>query len=161
MTQTEPGNITDTTETIEDERKKALATKLTVVTRHLRLKFDQSVEKKGITRAKWTLMAAVSRSPGATQRAIASILQVTDVTAGRLIDSLCADGYLERIENPDDRRSYRLYLTPAAQPGLDLLRDLGTIHVRAAFAGFTDDDLTKLESLLDAIARNIEPSRDR
>jgi MarR family transcriptional regulator, transcriptional regulator for hemolysin len=149
------------TEPTEDERKVALAAKLTVLTRHLWLKFDQSVEKKGVTRAKWTLMAAVSRHPGATQRAIATILQVTDVTAGRLIDSLCADGYLERLENPDDRRSYRVYLTPAAQPGLDLLRDLGTIHAREAFAGFADDDLAKFESLLDAISRNIEDSRDR
>ena len=57
-----------------------------MVARHLRQGFDQSVERSGVTRAKWTLIAAVARIPGATQRKIAEALEVKEITAGRLID---------------------------------------------------------------------------
>lgn len=129
--------------------------KLTVIGRLMWTQFDQSAEQTGMTRAKWTLIAAVAHAPGETQRAIASALQLSEVTVGRLIDRLCEDGYLERKENPDDRRSYRVYLTPAAQPVLDQLSELADTHTRQAFSGLDDKDLSKLEALLDIISRNI------
>ena len=140
-------------------RKRALALKLSVVARRLRQSFDQSVERSGLTRAKWTLIAAVAHKPGATQRAIAEALEVREATAGRLIDRLCAEGYLKRREHPKDRRAYCVYLTPAAQPVLDKLGELAKIHEAAIFAGFDDDDLERLGALLDAIVRNLSAAR--
>ena len=142
-----------------EQKRRTISTKLTVLARQLWLDFDQSAEKVGVSRAKWRLIAAVSRRPGATQRTLATLLQVTDVTAGRLIDSLCEEGYLERHENPEDRRAYLVYLTPLAQPVLDQLGVIALAHERGAFAGFDEADLAMLESLLDRIARNVEESR--
>lgn len=125
------------------------------------MRFDQSAQHSGLTRAKWRVIAAVSRIPGATQRSIAAALEVTEVTAGRLIDRLWADGYLERRENPDDRRGYHLHLTPAAQPLLHTLGEIARAHEEEAFAGFNAEDLARLDELLDVIARNLADSRSR
>jgi MarR family transcriptional regulator for hemolysin len=138
-----------------DERKKALAMKLTVIARQLWLEFDQDAEKIGLTRAKWSVVAEANRDPGATQRSIATRLQVTDVTAGRLIDRLCAEGLLERHENPEDRRAYRVYPTEPAQPMLAKLQELATDHAREAFAGFAEAELAQLDALLESLARNL------
>jgi MarR family transcriptional regulator, transcriptional regulator for hemolysin len=134
---------------------------LTVIARQLRVTFDQSVEQSGLTRAKWTLIAAVARNPGATQRTIAEALEVREITAGRLIDRLCDEGYLRREENPSDRRAYCVYLTPIAQPVLDKLDELAKIHEAAIFAGFTAEDLEKLDALLDTIAGNLSDFRSQ
>src|SRR5580658_2915634 len=99
--------------------KRAVVHKLAVIARQLRLSFDQGVERHGLTRAKWTLIAVVSQIPGATQRTIAEALDVREITAGRLIDRLCDEGYLKRRENPNDRRAYSVHLTAGAQPLLD------------------------------------------
>lgn len=136
-------------------RKRAIGRKLTVIARQLWQQFDQNMLSSGVSRAKWGLIAAVSRSPGATQRAIAAMLQVTEVTAGRMVDRLCEDGLLERRENPQDRRGYCVYLTPAAKPLLDRIGVAATIYEASAFAGFSDDDLVRFEALLDVIAGNI------
>lgn len=135
--------------------------KLTVVARQLRITFDQSAERSGLTRAQWHLIAAVARNPGATQRTIAEALEVREITAGRLIDRLCEEGYLKRQENPSDRRAYCVYLTPAAQPVLDKLDELAKIHEAAIFAGFEPEDLEKLDALLDIISRNLSVFRNR
>jgi MarR family transcriptional regulator, transcriptional regulator for hemolysin len=132
---------------------------LTVVARQLRVAFDQAVEQSGLTRAKWTLIAAVARNPGATQRLIAEALEVREITAGRLVDRLCDEGYLRREENPTDRRAYCLYLTPAAQPVLDTLDELAKVHEAAIFAGFDAEDVESLDALLDTIARNLSDFR--
>ncbi|CAN7542793.1 MarR family transcriptional regulator [Phenylobacterium sp. LjRoot225] len=142
-----------------DERKMAMGVKLTVIARQLWLDFDQDAEKIGLTRAKWSVVAEANRAPGATQRMIAMRLQVTDVTAGRLIDRLCAEGLLERHENPEDRRAYRVYPTEKAQPVLAQLQELAASHAREAFAGFQTEDLAELEGLLDAISRNLGKTR--
>ena len=89
-----------------------------MVARQLRRTFDQSAERSGLTRAQWHLIAAVARNPGATQRIIAEALEVREITAGRLVDRLCDDGYLRREANPNDRRAYCVYLTSAAQPAV-------------------------------------------
>jgi DNA-binding MarR family transcriptional regulator len=137
-----------------DERKRALALKLAAINRKLVQQFNQSAEAEGMSRAKWTLIAAVNRIPGATQREIASALDVTEVTAGRLIDRLCEDGYLERNENPEDRRSYKVYLTPAAHPVLERLGEIAGVHTGKALAGLSDEDLAKFDAILDVISRN-------
>jgi DNA-binding MarR family transcriptional regulator len=103
----------------------------------------------------------VARNPGATQRTIAEALEVREITAGRLVDRLCDDGYLRRDENPNDRRAYSVYLTPAAQPLLDRLDELAKIHEGWIFAGFEAEELEKLDELLDRIARNLSDVRTR
>jgi DNA-binding MarR family transcriptional regulator len=142
-----------------ENRKRAVALKLTVVARQLWQKFDRSVEQIGVSRAKWRVIAVVARKPGATQRLIAEVLEISEVTAGRLIDRLCADAYLERRENPADRRANCVYLTPSAQPVLDQLGELAAIEEDEVFAGFDENDLSRLESLLEAMARNIAGAR--
>ena len=127
--------------------------------RQLRVSFDQSAEASGLTRAKWQMIAVVARHPGATQRTIAEALEVREITAGRLVDRLCDEGYLRREPNPSDRRAYCVYLTPAAQPVRNRLDELAKIHEGWIFAGFQPGDLEELDALLDRLARNLADVR--
>ena len=142
-------------------KKRSVAVKLAVVARQLRVSFDQSAERSGLTRAQWTLIAVAAGCPGATQRTIAEALEVKEITAGRLIDRLCEEGYLKREEHPTDRRAYCVYLTAAAQPVLDKLDKLAKLHEAAIFDGFEAEDLAKLEALLDTVARNLAEVRNQ
>jgi MarR family transcriptional regulator for hemolysin len=143
------------------DRSRSVALKLSVVARQLRVSFDQSAETCGLTRAQWTVIAVVARNPGATQRTVAEALEVREITAGRLVDRLCEDGYLRRDENPSDRRAYCVHLTPAAEPLLAKLDDLARLHETRIFSGFESEALEKLDSLLDRIAQNLSKLRAR
>jgi MarR family transcriptional regulator, transcriptional regulator for hemolysin len=140
-------------------RKRAVGVKLTVVARQLRQGFDHRVERSGLTRAKWTLIAAVAQTPGATQRILAEALQVREITVGRLIDRLCAEGYLKRRAHPNDGRAYCVDLAPAAKPVLDTLNEVARAHEAVVFAGLNDEDLDKLLGLLDAVEKNLSAAR--
>jgi MarR family transcriptional regulator for hemolysin len=140
-------------------KRRSVGLKLSVIARQLRLNFDQSTKLRGLTRAKWTLIAAVSQNPGGTQRMIAQVLEVSEITAGRLIDRLCEEGYLKRTESPTDRRAYRVHLAAGAQPILDKLDEVAKSHEAEIFSGFSNADLDKLDELLETIARNLSTAR--
>ncbi|OAN59454.1 MULTISPECIES: MarR family winged helix-turn-helix transcriptional regulator [unclassified Sphingobium] len=129
--------------------------KLTVIARQLRAHFDQSVVRLGVTRSQWTVIAAVARYPGSTQRTIATMLEIAEASAGRLIDRLCADGLLERRPKDDDRRAHAVYLTDAGQAITSKLAAIARANEEVAFAGFDGDDLRRFNALLDTISENI------
>ena len=81
----------ETAPVIVKNRKREVGLKMSVVARRLRQSFDQSVERSGLTRTKWTLIAAVAQRQGASQRILAEALQVKEITVGRLIDRLFED----------------------------------------------------------------------
>ncbi len=132
-----------------------LGMKLIVAARLIRKRFDHSTSSIGITNAQWTTIAAVGGMPGSTQRAVADMLEVGEVTAGRLIDKLCDEGLLERRANPKDRRSHLIHLKPAADAVIEKLTLLGGEQQRRTFAGFSSDELDTLEALLDRINDNL------
>ena len=105
------------------------------VARLLRTYADQKAREFGMTRAQWAVLVRLHRSEGLNQSDLAEILDLQPITLTRLLDRLCANGLIERRPDPKDRRANRLYLTPAAQPILDRLAELGEDLMGTALAG--------------------------
>jgi DNA-binding MarR family transcriptional regulator len=59
---------------------------------------------------------------------VAHCISITQSAASRAVDRLVHDGFVDRHENPDDRRQKQLTLT---QPGEGLLEDLESIMTSA------------------------------
>lgn len=141
-------------ETLADQMRNA-SLKLSIIARQLRAHFDQSVVRLGVTRSQWTVIAAVARYPGATQRTIASLLEIAEASAGRQIDRMCADGLLERRPKDDDRRAHAVFLSEAGQKITSTLASIARSNEEVAFAGFELDDLERFNAMLDMISENV------
>ena len=114
----------------------------------------------GITRSQWTVIAAVSELPGSTQRTLAQLLEVSEASAGRLVDRLCADGLVLRRAKDEDRRAHCVFLTPAGENLIADLMRLASDQEAIAFAGLELDDLRMLSDLLDRTLGNVgRPTR--
>lgn len=101
------------------------------------------------------MIAVVARRPGATQRVIAESLEMSEASAGRLIDRLCADGLLERRDRDDDRRARAVYLTEAAEPLLAKIATVAQETEDRMFQGFSVEELDRLQSYVDRIYGNV------
>ena len=66
------------------------------VARLLRTEFDRRVRKIGLTRSQWLVLTRLHRNPGASHSELADMLEVEKPTAGRMIDRLEANGWVER-----------------------------------------------------------------
>ena len=139
----------------ENEKRRNIAIRLTILSRLMRSDFDKRISDVGVTRSQWALIVVVARRPGATQRSIAETLEMSEASAGRLIDRLCADGLLERRERDDDRRARAVYLSEQARPLLDQLAVIAKSSEGRLFAGFEEDELAVLLGYLDRIHQNL------
>lgn len=123
----------------------------------LRHDFDRSVSDVGVTRSQWALIAVVSRMPGTTQRKIAEMLEMSEASAGRLIDRLCADGYLKRTEADNDRRARAVHLTEKSMPMLERLGEYARQNEKRVFRNFSENDLGEFARLLEKLRQNLAP----
>ncbi len=99
------------------------------VARHMRTYSDQVAAKHGMTRAQWLILSRLERQPNLSQSELAALAEVSPITVARLIDRLETLGLVERCTDPDDRRIWRLRVTPAATP---LLREIKDFRGRLA-----------------------------
>src|ERR1700730_4739488 len=100
----------------EDAARKAVRLSFLIhdVSRMRRTAYDQLMRPLGVTRAQWWVLAHLSRRDGMMQTELADSLDVGKASLGTLIDRLEAGGFVERREDPTDRRAKRLYM---AEPG--------------------------------------------
>lgn len=88
---------------------------LSDVARLIRTVFDRRVRDIGLTRAQWLVLTRLYRRPGASQTELADMLEIDRASAGRMIDRMQRNGWVERRADIEDRRINRLYLTDDAR----------------------------------------------
>jgi DNA-binding MarR family transcriptional regulator len=82
---------------------------------------DRLARRQGMTKAQWVLLMKLARHPGLSQKDLAELMEVEPITVGRLVDRLEARGLVARDADDQDRRIWRLRLTPAAEPLMQVM----------------------------------------
>jgi DNA-binding MarR family transcriptional regulator len=121
----------------------------------LRTYADHRAAQFGITRAQWVVLARVDRSEGLKQSELADMLDLQPISLTRLLDKLCDSGLIERRADPADRRAKRLFLTPAAQPLLEKLGELGEDLMATALAGVEPESVERMIAQLGVVKENL------
>jgi DNA-binding MarR family transcriptional regulator len=88
---------------------------LSDVARLIRTIFDRRVRDIGLTRAQWLVLTRLYRRPGSSQTQLAEMLEIDRASAGRMIDRMEKNGWVERRPDRGDRRVNRLHLTDEAR----------------------------------------------
>ncbi|WP_375197518.1 MarR family winged helix-turn-helix transcriptional regulator [Sphingobium sp.] len=98
------------------EHERALAHKMPQVARKWRQLADQTLAEFGVSNsAGWCLIYLDRLGSDARQADVAEELGITQPSLVRTLDQLQAAGLVERVPNPDDRRSNRVAFTPEGQ----------------------------------------------
>ena len=120
------------------------------VARMIRRDFDRRAREQGLTRARWQVLWHLARHEGVHQAALAEIL-------GTPIDTI--ETLTVRVvgvrASPSDRRRRRLYLTEAATPALERLRQLAALTRERAFDGLTSEQIDTFREVLEAMRANL------
>ena len=121
----------------------------------LRRAFDRRAVALGVTRTQWKVLFRLDRSPGLKQVELADQLDIEPITLCRIVDRLEESGLVERRRDPNDRRAWLLYLTPAAEPLNRQLRGVGDALIAEAFAGIDRSEIEIARSVLSRVRINI------
>jgi MarR family transcriptional regulator, transcriptional regulator for hemolysin len=130
------------------------------VARLLRTEFDRRVRKLGITRAQWLALTRLHRHPGASHSELAVMLEVEKATAGRMIDRLEANGWVERRAEPDDGRVKRVFLTTEAERVHRRIWHVAEATVDDAMTDLSPRERKQLMTLLLRVKRTLVSAED-
>ena len=121
----------------------------------LRRAFDRRAAELGVTRAQWRVMAHVGRCPGLRQVDLADRMDIEPITLCRIVDRLGEAALVERQRDPDDRRAWRLFNTPKAEPLLERLHALADEMSAEAFAGLSGKQIDGVREALAQVRANL------
>ncbi len=120
-----------------------------VAARGMRFLIDRRVEQDGLSEGRMQLLFRLAAADD-HQLALGDLALALDVSPRNitgLVDHLEADGLVERIRDPNDRRSIQARLTPAGLTKVRaVLRETVTIPARVV-AGLSAQELVQLRDL--------------
>jgi MarR family transcriptional regulator for hemolysin len=129
---------------------------LTRANRRLRAAFDARAKVAGLTLSRARALMRLAEKDGVTQSELAETLGIEQPSLVGLIDGLEKAGFVERRVDPDDRRSRRIHLTPAAQASAEDILAF-TFGLRAqVLEGVDPADLAAAIRVLTLANANIE-----
>jgi MarR family transcriptional regulator for hemolysin len=118
------------------------------VARLMRKRFEQRTRDQGLTRAQWQTIVYLARQEGVHQACLAETLEIEPMTLVRILDRLEQRGLIERRQDPEDRRAWRLYLKEGARPLLAAMQPLGEATRAEALEGVSEEDRDRLIQIL-------------
>ena len=116
---------------------------------------DRRLAPLGLTQTRWvTLYHLWKLGGGNPQCDLARAIGVEAPSLVRTLGQLEAQGLVERRACDNDRRSKRLYLTPAAMPLLEQIDSVVLAARQEMLAGLSEQDLDQLDKWLALIESN-------
>jgi len=105
-------------------------------------------EQFGSTLPRFDLMAQLERYPeGLKMNELSRLLMVTGGNVTAIVDQLETEGLVERLDEPADRRAFRIRLTRAGGRSfaeMALAHDAGVVELLAGLSRREQEDLLKL-----------------
>lgn len=118
--------------------------------------FDRRVRKLGFTRSQWLVLGRLGRQPGVSQSELAELLEVEKATAGRLIDRLEKNGWLERRPDESDRRIKRIFMTERGKKAHDTIGPIAEAMLEEELLGLTEAERKLLTDLMINVKRQLQ-----
>jgi len=126
-----------------------LTINLVIVARRWRSLLDERLRLIGQSAARMEALAAIINSPWpSAQVDIAKRLRIEGPTMTRMLDTLEADGLVERLPDPLDRRTKQLRLTPAGEKALEEIFTVADELRGRLLAGVRDETVDELNDML-------------
>ena len=128
---------------------------LTDSARLLRKLIDRRLQPLGLSRAQWSVLAILANHEGVSQSQISQELEIEKSTAGRLIDQVEKNGWIERRPIPGDRRLWSIHLTDQARQLLVEIERV-VLHAREEMLrGLSAEQQDTLTDLLRTLKTNL------
>jgi DNA-binding MarR family transcriptional regulator len=104
----------------------------------------------------WSIMHFLSTNKVASQLEIAEFICRDAATITRMLDKMTRDGLIERTQNLEDRRKWKVSLTTQGELKYQELKEKAASLISASFIGFQRSEIQVLVKLVDQISKNIK-----
>ncbi|CAI3787631.1 Transcriptional regulator SlyA [Pseudomonas sp. MM227] len=127
------------------------------MSRGWRAELDRRLAGLGLSQARWLVLLHLARFGEApTQRELAQSVGVEGPTLARLLDSLEAQGLVERQAVVEDRRAKKITLCAPARPLIEQIETIANALRAELFMGVDEEELSTAMRVHSRILANLE-----
>jgi DNA-binding MarR family transcriptional regulator len=126
------------------------------ISTHLERRLEETLQKNGLSLPQFDILMTLSRDEGLLQQELARRLLVTKGNICGMIDRMQACSWVERRQDPRDRRANRLYLTDAGRNVLTAAFPAHVATVRDFMAALDTSDLQLLHPILERLEEKLD-----
>ena len=134
-----------------------VAVKIGQIANDIRLSILRKIKSAGfaITPEQFMIFSILANCDGINQKEICTLTSKDKSSITRLIDKLVKKELVTREPDPNDGRSYNIFLTEKAKLLKHSLMPLVNDSMEQAFIGFSNKELIQLDSYIHRIADNL------
>lgn len=131
--------------------------RIVLAARRWRAILDDRLRPSGQSAARMEAMSAILKTPGTKpQVEIAKRLRIEGPTLTRMLDTLEKDGLVERLPDPNDRRTKQLRLTGKGERTLEEIFEIAAGLRARLFDGIDIGDLEKVNAILGEVLDRLD-----
>lgn len=104
-----------------------------------------------ITHARWFVLMRIGHAKETSIKNLSETLGMSSSAVTQFVDSLVQSGYVTRQENPKDRRSTQITLSPKGMKHIAATKDKRIIEMADLFDALSDSELEEYARLLKKI----------
>lgn len=121
----------------------------------LKHEFQLNLKAYDITPEQWGLLGRLWEKNGITQRELSDVSFKDQPTTARILDKLEKKGLICRKANPEDRRTFLIFLTERGWELQDILIPIAEKTLHKALWSLTIDEVKQLKVWLNKIYHNL------
>lgn len=120
----------------------------------LRRELERLARQAGLTAAQWSALGVLYHFPGATNADLEAILLIERPSVTSLIQGMEQKGWVVRVDDPEDGRSKRIYLTESGKTLAEQTRSFADAADGSVLGALTGDERAELRRLLEKVIRS-------
>ncbi|MBT2186637.1 MarR family winged helix-turn-helix transcriptional regulator [Sphingobium nicotianae] len=138
------------------DREYGFTYRIILVARRYRAMLDEQLRPLGYGTARMEALSTIARATEPTaQIAIAKRIGIEGPTLTRMLDTLEADGLVVRRQDPTDRRTKLIELTPEGEKALEEIMGVAHSFRTTVLKTLSDEELDQVNEVTDKLMRLI------
>jgi MarR family transcriptional regulator for hemolysin len=117
--------------------------------------FDDALAQAGGSVPRWLVLISLKSQQVRNQRELAEAVGIREATLTHHLNSMDEEGLITRRRDPANRRVHLVELTEAGEAAFHRMRGAAVAFDEKLRAGFNDDEVASLESLLSRLETNV------
>lgn len=122
-----------------------------------------NIEFKGLqlTKGQYLYLIRIGENPGIIQEKLAEMIKVDRTTAARAIQKLAQNGFIEKRNDPHNKKIKKLYTTDKGERIWPYIARENKHSNDVALSGFTAQEIDVLKAALYKVRQNVEVDWER
>lgn len=109
-----------------------------------------------LTKGQYLYLVRICENPGIIQEKLAEMIKVDRTTAARAIKKLELNGFIEKKDDPHNKKIKKLFPTEKGQQIYPFIKRENDYSNQVALQGFSDDEVETIFNLLQRVRKNVE-----